>query len=498
MSETERGADNRSIVCAVVGPALFWAWNYTCFSTRLIYQNTSAGISTTDLGFILSQVFVILAAGLLMVFHNRSARVLSTGSVLVSSLLLTAFTLFLWVTNGIVPAVPTSLMVVISIIIGGAFPPLPIAWGARQTLAHRRLPLVVIASFLLAYLLFYATLALPQPLSTILASIMPLLSAVIWLLDRKRSSLGGKENTPSAHEMTEGVADPRLLPWGSIILFCVTCFMGELVAFILVDGESDLNMIALGAGTLFNIALGVLAVIIYRRSPNSVSLDTLYLYIGPLITAILLVQILVGGAATPFTSQLLHASTLLLQMMLWLLLAQVTEQEGVSPLMSFGLVLMLLSFITAGANIGSNIIRSTSTDLSQTALWLCCAFILLIASSLSLLLLLAIKKLSSYQQTCQSSREPASTTAHPQDGAQEAWEQALADKCQRFGNAYALSPRETEVFGYLMRGFTAPHIGSALYVTTGTVKTHTAHIYHKLAVNSREQAINLFDGFETR
>ena len=52
------------------------------------------------------------------------------------------------------------------------------------------------------------------------------------------------------------------------------------------------------------------------------------------------------------------------------------------------------------------------------------------------------------------------------------------------------------MLGYLARGRTLPYIADALFVTTGTVKTHTTHIYRKLAVNSRQELLDQLDAFE--
>ena len=54
---------------------------------------------------------------------------------------------------------------------------------------------------------------------------------------------------------------------------------------------------------------------------------------------------------------------------------------------------------------------------------------------------------------------------------------------------------EIEVLGYLARGRTLPYIADALFVTTGTVKTHTTHIYRKLDVNSRQELLDQLDAF---
>jgi LuxR family maltose regulon positive regulatory protein len=52
-----------------------------------------------------------------------------------------------------------------------------------------------------------------------------------------------------------------------------------------------------------------------------------------------------------------------------------------------------------------------------------------------------------------------------------------------------LSERELEVLRLIAAGYANSEIGEKLYITVGTVKRHINHIYDKLAVHSRTQAI---------
>lgn len=52
-----------------------------------------------------------------------------------------------------------------------------------------------------------------------------------------------------------------------------------------------------------------------------------------------------------------------------------------------------------------------------------------------------------------------------------------------------LSGREVEVLGLVARGNTNQQIGSALHISTATVKTHLVHIYAKLEVDDRTSAV---------
>ena len=49
--------------------------------------------------------------------------------------------------------------------------------------------------------------------------------------------------------------------------------------------------------------------------------------------------------------------------------------------------------------------------------------------------------------------------------------------------------REREVVGLLGQGFSNTEIAQALYVSEATVKTHVAHVFAKLGLRDRAQAV---------
>lgn len=56
--------------------------------------------------------------------------------------------------------------------------------------------------------------------------------------------------------------------------------------------------------------------------------------------------------------------------------------------------------------------------------------------------------------------------------------------------ATALSPREIEILRLLATGATNRGLAQALFISEATVKTHLVHIYSKLGVDNRTQAID--------
>ncbi|MDR2493567.1 MAG: helix-turn-helix transcriptional regulator [Coriobacteriales bacterium] len=66
-------------------------------------------------------------------------------------------------------------------------------------------------------------------------------------------------------------------------------------------------------------------------------------------------------------------------------------------------------------------------------------------------------------------------------------------RCGRIANQYLLSSRETEVFYLLAKGRNAAYIAKNLYISEGTVHTHTWRIYKKLDVHSQQELIDMVD-----
>ncbi len=59
-----------------------------------------------------------------------------------------------------------------------------------------------------------------------------------------------------------------------------------------------------------------------------------------------------------------------------------------------------------------------------------------------------------------------------------------------------LSPRELEVLGLIARGFRNQDIGRALFIAESTTKVHIRHIFEKLGVHTRAEAVARLEIFE--
>ena len=85
---------------------------------------------------------------------------------------------------------------------------------------------------------------------------------------------------------------------------------------------------------------------------------------------------------------------------------------------------------------------------------------------------------------------PAETRGtRPAEDGGESFEERLA----RVASQGGLSPRETEVLGYVGRGHSSVYVAKTLLISESTVYTHVRNVYRKLGVSSREELISLLN-----
>lgn len=83
------------------------------------------------------------------------------------------------------------------------------------------------------------------------------------------------------------------------------------------------------------------------------------------------------------------------------------------------------------------------------------------------------------------------SSVNGKNGAVESAPDAIQTRALQIAKEHDLSNRETEVFQLLVQGRGENVIGSHLFISPNTVKTHRKHIYKKLGVDSREKLLDL-------
>lgn len=69
------------------------------------------------------------------------------------------------------------------------------------------------------------------------------------------------------------------------------------------------------------------------------------------------------------------------------------------------------------------------------------------------------------------------------------------ERCAAVAKLFQLSPRETEILGYLARGRNAAYIQEELVISPHTVKSHIYNIYRKLDIHSQQKLMDFVEEF---
>jgi DNA-binding CsgD family transcriptional regulator len=68
-------------------------------------------------------------------------------------------------------------------------------------------------------------------------------------------------------------------------------------------------------------------------------------------------------------------------------------------------------------------------------------------------------------------------------------------RCEYVANVHLLSSRETDVLYLLAKGRNAAYIAKNLFISEGTVHTHTWRIYRKMDVHTQQELMDLVDSY---
>ena len=522
----------RSALCTVVGAACLWAWGYVAnLSTALFphaYVVASIGI---EYAYYASQLtLAVLAVALVGLLHRRHPG-LSPAVVLAAGICLAgaswAISLLMGMPTGPQgnPGWIGAAVIACGVVYGAAGLVLTVAWGARFSLGSRSMRQLVLLSFLLGYLIYLTIPVLPSRASTLIACLLPLASAGLWLLDSwRRHQLTG-EVWPQERmlgEASAGLVNASILPWRAMALFSAAALVGNFVTSLLMGSSYTGAQTIFPGGFLVCCCITAVALIAVSQGALSLDIGLLYRYCLPFSVLGMLLLLVAPDRSGALAGALVTGASLFLQVLVILKVTESAQQTGASPLLAFsvgqGLVGGVVFLGNAGGRVVSDLV-SEIPDMGEAVLPLACAigvfalFYLLVLTTDSLARRMA--RLEGTKEGCAEECAGSAATASvgqpsPQGAAAEAQAastsasgesassavtssaSAEASRLDSFAQTLGLTPREAEVCRYLVQGRSLPFIAEQLYVTAGTVKTHAIHIYRKAGVTSKQELISLF------
>lgn len=487
-----RGGSPFARILIVLGSSMYWAWFFNAFLAWSYFPTNVFDSGPAHLAYIASQTAIVFSVCFLVFAYRGKGFTIPSWFVLSSALALCATTL---ARSGLPVANHEETTLLLGIATGLLVPPLGMAWGTRSTLEGEKTSFVVVLSFLVAALLSYAIHLMPHDSRAAVIALLPLASALLWLYDRgHRPQHATMGSDAYQGEITEGDFSLKLIPWKTLSIFIVASFMNELITATLAQSSTAHAGVSEELGAIQEcLFCCVLLAIIYVNHWH-LDLTKAYRVLAPLIVFILLMLMLLRVGAPNFFVGLMRDSLYLLQVLIWAYLVDVTRKLGLSPVLSLGFAFVAIAAIVLTGNIGSMLLLHAFGYSDMLIL------ILAVVEIMVLTVVLTRAPCTEPEQQVVAEQPlgaGALSSAVVEDKAiQAAYEALQQKKLDRFSDAYGLSAREREVFSCLLRGNTGAGIAEELFVTTGTVKTHISHIYKKLAVSSKQEAIDLYNSLE--
>lgn len=516
-----------SLIKAVFGSSLLWAWGFLCYLSPIMFPptaNTEASVGI-EFGFFASQASVVVFVAILLAASRKTRIALSGTGIFFAALGLsiTSGALAFFVYAQCIPGV-----IACGIADGVCATCLGIAWGARYSLGSKRMRLLVLFSFLIAYFLYLAIPLLPKPASAAFVVLMPLGSWLLWRSEAAaRNEIAAEpfvkkgSHEESVSEIVAGIWEASALPWKSLGVLVVASFIGNLIASIIMgDSYTGAESLFRG-GVLVCACIATMSLAIVSSNQDTLRISAIY-RVTVTFSATGLVCILVfDSSAVPLGAACIQGGALFLQALCILAVTQSTQEQGLSPVLSFGIGQALVSCVVLAGNLVGKVLCSWQFSGPDTLSIVCGTGLLI------LFFMLAARDESAKsafgrdenhasafdENPCfmlnkdvaagtgapritapTESETGSSTKALPEND--RALEDFYNQKIKHFAETFALTKRETEVFAYLARGRSLPYIAEELFVTTGTVKTHTMHIYRKLGINSKQELMDALESFE--
>ncbi len=540
------------------GAGMLWAWQYATFLSAALFLpgQSIRGRSELETGFYLLQAAAMVFAVCLVVAHYRRPIRLSTGHTFLAAGGLTLSTLGLFVALRIHSL---ALVAASSVFAGVCTVVMVGAWGARFSLGSKSSGQLVVVSFLLASAIYLSMAMIPNEVAVGVLLALPLGSWVCWMSDATArhslaSNVFGPADESAAHadrgapsspeELTAGTWRLRAIPWRAVSVLVAASFVGALVASLLT------TMTRGSAGDIFHNGAWVVAIVCVLtslamlREHNSLSVRSMYHIMVTLTVFGLLVLLVFGRLGFVVGGAFAQGCSLFLQIMIYVIMTRSTQRFDMAPLFSFSVGQAVVAGVVLAGSLAGRVVYELARQESLM-LPLTCGFGILVlfymvtshvGRSEELFLsrtkmgagaeaepgddeadlgdeidgttrepapaLVSASASEAFSRT-EVSAAPADTSlpasappvvapASEEPGDPEVFER---DRLDRFAQAYGLTTREAEVFAYLAHGRSRPYIADALFVTTGTVKTHTTHIYRKLEVGSKQELIDLYESF---
>lgn len=287
--------------------------------------------------------------------------------------------------------------------------------------------------------------------------------------------------TPSSSR--DGMAETRrwTFPWRPLLLTATYTLVT--FTFLHALGSGDGGLGRLGGG-IVAVACLVGCAFFFEQRFDATSLGVAAL---PLAVASLLLWCWAGDKAALVVMGLADASNVAFRIFVLSMLCNISYRYDVPPLWLFGIVRIAM-MAAEGCGLALSMgAAAASANIATIAQPLCYATVLA--------LILICTSAQDIRRISETSWNIFGKEGHSVSSSSERLRTVMSEQeltlwqCANAARTYGLTHREEEILSYLAQDMTRTEIARKLVLSESTVSTHIKHLYAKLAVHSREEAL---------
>ena len=470
----------------LLGFGLFLAWTLCMPGIR--NQLAGAGGAPGSVGALVHGVVLIALA---FVCNRRRTDLYSTRALVIGGVLATVAPLLSLAASRL----PTSgvaapaVAVVASLCEGSALALLYLLWNEQIARCPMRSSWpTYAASFALAPLAYFVLTPLPLPVSAVVTFALPVLSCILLMICAKQSA--------SREPESETVSRSWRFPWRPALIMTVFSF-AHFMLMHLAGGSAVMGQLGslLAAGVLFAACTAGFD----RFDPR-----LLYKLCPPLMVCALLLFTLGTNPLAEAAHTLAYAGFTGFSLFMAFVLSSICFRYGVHAAWLFGIVEGCSTLAhAAGSFAGKALLTWSNGSVEALCLPLDATVVALVLLSM---LLLSERDFATTWGIRPAPAGPTMTDALTDvaergerpttdrsttlvgDGTTR---EGLDARCARVARHFGLTRREEEVLTLLAQNRAAPDIEGELFISHNTAKGHIRHVYAKLGVHSREEAVEI-------
>jgi DNA-binding CsgD family transcriptional regulator len=480
----------RQQVLFIIGMSFYWMCLRRSYFGILFSAHPSLGLNSQAY-YLIFIIFVSVLA-ILAVLKAGFLQNLLAGkpvSVLLATIPAAISSACIFISPQIGPAeIPVTLALTFLLAVG--FIAMTFSWALRAISGElRAVTVCAISSFILSFALSFLQLTV-MPVPALLVVLAPAASGLAWFLSRG-------DSTTEAVSKDAGINRGRLGLIGILIAFLLA---GAVMRGLVYSGAINYTpAVDAVLGHLVSIGLSLMMLLmvlaVHRREKL---FDWIWIILAILFFAGLFLLASFNSEWQSVGDSVLIAGRTCLGFFLWVTLVQMIKIRRISAVWGFGLFFVLTemasAFLTYFVVPGMLAVLGMSFEGYTSVIAIGMALILIAASFLFL-----NNRAYASEEYGPGRIDGKTGEAMVNAGAEGAATPPLPDYvqsiCGQIADTGNLTGREREVLVLLARGNSKNRIAETLFVSEGTVQTHTKSIYRKLGLHSRQELIDMVDAW---